>query len=771
MSIKTLANKPAVAVMAAILSVICCSSCAKEQNSSTPGTLSGITVGAYPSYQNDDTKSAGTVDAGKKAWEAGDVIYLMTQTGTFTPEICTLTYNGTSWDSSPLSPEGVKSNAASVYYEAVYAPAYTMVEGELVLKPGKTIGTDELFKTTGEWAAGDRVIRFTRNYSRIRVAVADGDSVALSCNTFHPVGLEDSVLGDKSLGCRADANGNAFFYGTMPESSRITVRVYSDGKAKCCCYFDGKTLENGKSYAFNPQEKERTLKVMAIGNSFSADAVEQELYGLFEAVGQKIIIGEAYIGGCPLDKHAANAKSDAAAYSYRKIVNGTMTKTSDQKLSTILKDEAWDVITVQEGAGYHGYYDASLKLKDGTTCTHKMEPNLTYLIDYSRNLCPNKDVVIGYHAPWAAQKGCTSAKFDFYNEDQKLMYDMICSATQQALAAHPEIGLLFNSMDAVQSVRTSYIGDNMCRDGWHMSYTRGRYTVGCLWFERLTGINVIGNPYHPATISAQDALVCQTAAHEACKNPYMVADLSYFEGGGDEPEDGKRILAKWKFTPDNAKNDGYAKTWMGSDVFKDSAGEMIWRDSNQPGERGYILANDGGSGKLSYVQVDKTKYSTTAGLAIFNVSNGGQPVMRGAMRGDYWQWETTSGKDITEGTKISMTFTYTPSKYGSKYWMVEYKDGDEWKPAFTVTKGLYLPLSGETIDYNLALTANKIEPHTFTFVLENPVTDIVVRMTCQSEYQVNDKWFDGPRTQSEQRIAGDPANPEKPCPEIAEIFN
>ena len=38
-----------------------------------------------------------------------------------------------------------------------------------------------------------------------------------------------------------------------------------------------------------------TVKILAIGNSFSADAVEQELYGLFEAVGQKVVIGNMYI--------------------------------------------------------------------------------------------------------------------------------------------------------------------------------------------------------------------------------------------------------------------------------------------------------------------------------------------------------------------------------------------------------------------------------------------------------------------------------------------
>ena len=102
-----------------------------------------------------------------------------------------------------------------------------------------------------------------------------------------------------------------------------------------------------------------TVKILAIGNSFSADAVEQELYGLFEAVGQKVVIGYMYIGGCPLETHAANAASDAAAYSYRKIVDGVMTKTSSVKLSTALADEDWTFVSVQEGKGFHGFYDTT----------------------------------------------------------------------------------------------------------------------------------------------------------------------------------------------------------------------------------------------------------------------------------------------------------------------------------------------------------------------------------------------------------------------------
>ena len=70
---------------------------------------------------------------------------------------------------------------------------------------------------------------------------------------------------------------------------------------------------------WNPDtDGDGTIRLLAIGNSFSADAVEQELYPLFAAAGKKIVIGNLYIAGCPLEKHASNAASDAAAYSYRK---------------------------------------------------------------------------------------------------------------------------------------------------------------------------------------------------------------------------------------------------------------------------------------------------------------------------------------------------------------------------------------------------------------------------------------------------------------------
>src|SRR5690554_4668636 len=61
------------------------------------------------------------------------------------------------------------------------------------------------------------------------------------------------------------------------------------------------------------------IKILAIGNSFSQDAIETYLHELAEAEGISVIIGNLYIGGASLELHWKNASNNTAAYDYRKI--------------------------------------------------------------------------------------------------------------------------------------------------------------------------------------------------------------------------------------------------------------------------------------------------------------------------------------------------------------------------------------------------------------------------------------------------------------------
>ena len=65
-----------------------------------------------------------------------------------------------------------------------------------------------------------------------------------------------------------------------------------------------------------------TLRILAIGNSFSVDAIEQNLWELFNAAGIPVVIGNMYIGGCSLERHWRNMLTNSTDYRYCIIRNG-----------------------------------------------------------------------------------------------------------------------------------------------------------------------------------------------------------------------------------------------------------------------------------------------------------------------------------------------------------------------------------------------------------------------------------------------------------------
>lgn len=507
-----------------------------------------------------------------------------------------------------------------------------------------------------------------------------------------------------------------------------------------------------------------TIRILAIGNSFSADAVEQELEPLFTAAGKKVIIGDMYIGGCDLQTHWAKVTGNLADYSYRKIVDGTLTKTASKTLEEGLKDEKWDYISFQEGAGHHGFY----------TWIH---PYLDSLINYSRRTAAYKDFKVIYHVPWCSPKNSTQAKFGYYNYDQEKMYNDIVEVTKK-VAGEMDFDVLINTFDAIQNGRTSYLGDNgFDRDGWHLNYGAGRYTAGCIWYEKLTGEDVTKTTYIPAGMLEQDAIVCRTAAHEACLHPYQTVDLSYFEKPqtpdpgtgptpGQNPEepvvDGKQVLAKWELTAEKAISDEYITSWTGLANSSSSIGVAV--DDNQPGVRGYILANAGGNGNLTWNQIDKTSYSDKAGRQLVSSPHGCLPGVYGTLAGDYYLFETANPTPLPAGTKIHFEYSMYNGAYGAMYWMLEYLDGEEWKPA----PGLEIKTANidaktkdtgeafkETFEYNWAFPSQKYtwEP-SFEITLEKENAQFKFRIKCCSEYQSNNVCFLHPRPQSEFRISG-----------------
>ena len=254
-----------------------------------------------------------------------------------------------------------------------------------------------------------------------------------------------------------------------------------------------------------------TLRVLAIGNSFSQDAVEQNLHELGKSVGYTIIIGNMYIGGCPLDRHVRNARNDAPTYVYCKInAEGEKTKTDSVSLARALADEPWDYVSMQQASPLSGIYES-------------YAASLPELKDYVVQRIP-KDAVLMLHQTWTYAAHSTHSGFKNYDSDQLRMYSCIVDAVKRA-SELTGIRKIIPTGTAIQNARTSYIGDHMDRDGYHLDLKIGRYTAACTWLEALTGQNVIGTPYAPKGMNYDDREVAQTAAHAAILRPDGVTDL------------------------------------------------------------------------------------------------------------------------------------------------------------------------------------------------------------------------------------------------------
>lgn len=258
--------------------------------------------------------------------------------------------------------------------------------------------------------------------------------------------------------------------------------------------------------------QQKTVRILAIGNSFSQDAVEQYLHELAEAEGISTIIGNMFIGGCSLERHVKNARDNAPAYAYRKIgTDGKKREKGKMSLEAVLADEAWDYVSLQQASPFSGMYET-------------YEASLPELIEYVKARLPKKTKLM-LHQTWAYASTSKHSGFKNYNCNQLTMYQAIADAVKKAAKAN-KIKIVIPSGTAIQNARTSFIGDHLNRDGYHLDVKIGRYTAACTWFERIFKHNVVGNPYTPEGLDEARKAVAQKAAHAAVKHPYKVTDLS-----------------------------------------------------------------------------------------------------------------------------------------------------------------------------------------------------------------------------------------------------
>ncbi|MFZ4261130.1 DUF4886 domain-containing protein [Sphingobacterium sp. HJSM2_6] len=253
------------------------------------------------------------------------------------------------------------------------------------------------------------------------------------------------------------------------------------------------------------------VKILAIGNSFSDDALENYLHELATTAGKKIVIGNLYIGGAPIELHLKNAHNNLKAYSYRKIAQDGQKKTTEQvSIEEALADDNWDYISLQQASPLSGKYNI---IMEGL-------PDLwTYVTAHA-----HEDSKIVYHQTWAYQQDSKHDGFKNYNNDQLTMYDSIVNVAKK-LDKSGDFEFIVPAGTAIQNARTSSIGDHMTRDGYHLNLDYGRFTAACTWYAKLFKLDPRKNQYKPEKLTEEQAKIAKESAYKAVKKPFKISKI------------------------------------------------------------------------------------------------------------------------------------------------------------------------------------------------------------------------------------------------------
>ncbi len=259
----------------------------------------------------------------------------------------------------------------------------------------------------------------------------------------------------------------------------------------------------------------KSLKILAIGNSFSTDSM-QYLYEIMKDGGvEEIVLGNLYYGGCSLDQHYQFGRTDSASYTYYKNTGRGWVKTENYKMSQSLTDEKWDYVSLQQTSKTCGLSNSYSKLDE--------------MIAIVKKSCPDAKLI--WNMTWAYQQDSTHSSFPNYKNDQMTMYNMIIDVVNTVITPL-NFDIMIPCMTSIQNARTSFMGDTLTRDGYHLDYYIGRYIAGLTWYAAITGGSVDDITYNPSTAKVTDDMLkaAKEAVKEAIKTPLAVTQSTVTSG-------------------------------------------------------------------------------------------------------------------------------------------------------------------------------------------------------------------------------------------------
>lgn len=254
----------------------------------------------------------------------------------------------------------------------------------------------------------------------------------------------------------------------------------------------------------------KSIKILAIGNSFSDNALKY-LPVLAKELGiEEIIVGKLYVGGCTIDGHWSRAQSGANYERFDLNLGDGWKSQSTKTLQYALQLYDWDVITMQQGSPVSGV-PSSLG-------------NLQNLIDYVDANKTNPNAKLYWHMTWAYSQFTTHSGFVNYNNDQLTMYNAIVNTTKECILTNDCFTGVIPAGTAIQNYRGNDWNNSVTEsgyittDGYHLK-DYSQVLAAMTWLRTLTGLSLDGVKCTSSEVSFAKTSV--RAFRKAAENAYL----------------------------------------------------------------------------------------------------------------------------------------------------------------------------------------------------------------------------------------------------------
>lgn len=134
-----------------------------------------------------------------------------------------------------------------------------------------------------------------------------------------------------------------------------------------------------------------------------------------------------------------------------------------------------------------------------------------------------------WHMTWAYAKDSEHEAFANYGQNQGTMYEMIVKTVQKKILPTNVFSTVIPSGTAIQNARTSFLGDSLNRDGFHLSIPLGRYVAGLTLVTAVTGADISQIAYAPEGVSDAERAAAVESAENACRAPFAVTPSRYMK--------------------------------------------------------------------------------------------------------------------------------------------------------------------------------------------------------------------------------------------------